>query len=222
MAGHPFPKQIQGEPAKGQKASGDGKMLTANKRPAIADHASNRTFRAQVPDESAPDLAVKIEPAGRRNALSTAIGVLAATAAAFATPGGASAQTARDVRGPSPFEEVRNQPAPRLIVDPPFQEPLKFGVFQAQYRVENLHIVPVFGAAATQVSPRVGHLHIIVDDLPWWWADAGDNNTVDVANLPPGPHEVTVRLVNANHELFPGQEVVLKFVIPASSPSGHR
>jgi hypothetical protein len=52
--------------------------------------------------------------------------------------------------------------------------------------VENLRIVQVFGPEARQVSPRVGHLHVIVDDLPWWWADASDNNTVDIANLPPG------------------------------------
>jgi hypothetical protein len=30
----------------------------------------------------------------------------------------------------------------------------------------------VFGAGALQASPRIGHLHVIVDDLPWWWADA--------------------------------------------------
>jgi hypothetical protein len=59
--------------------------------------------------------------------------------------------------------EIKNEPAPKLIVDPPLPEGLAFGVFWAQYRVENLRIVPVFGAAALQVSPRVGHLHIIVD-----------------------------------------------------------
>src|SRR6185295_16582360 len=69
------------------------------------------------------------------------------------------------------------------------------GHLLAQYRVENLHIVPVFGAGAVQASPRVGHLHIIVDDLPWWWADASDNNTVDIAGLPPGPHKVKIQLV---------------------------
>jgi Family of unknown function (DUF6130) len=30
----------------------------------------------------------------------------------------------------------------------------------------------VFGEAALKVSPRLGHLHITVDDLPWLWADA--------------------------------------------------
>ena len=42
-----------------------------------------------------------------------------------------------------------------------------------------------------------GHLHIQVDELPWWWADASDNNTVDIAGLPPGQHKVKIELVDA-------------------------
>jgi hypothetical protein len=32
--------------------------------------------------------------------------------------------------------------------------------------VENVHIVPVFGKGALNASPRLGHLHVQVDDLP--------------------------------------------------------
>ncbi len=135
--------------------------------------------------------------------------------------GSASAQTAREIRGPSPYEQLQNEPAPRLIVDPPLAETLKIGVFQAQYRVENMRIIPVFGPGALAVSPRVGHLHVIVDDLPWWWADASDNNTVDVAGLPPGKHKVTIQLVNANHEPVVGQVKVLEFTVPHYSGSHH-
>lgn len=133
----------------------------------------------------------------------------------------AAAQTAREIRGASPYDDLRNEPPPKLVVDPPFQGLLKAGVFQAQYRVENLRIVPIFGAAALQVSPRAGHLHITVDDGPWWWADASDNNTVDIANLPPGEHKVRIQLVNANHQVFPGQEVILRFTIPERSGPSH-
>lgn len=136
--------------------------------------------------------------------------------------GGAFAQGARDVRGASPYERIENEPAPRLIVDPPLPGPLALGVFQAQYRVENLRIVPVFGPGALHVSPRVGHLHISVDDLPWWWADASDNNTVDIAGLPPGEHKVTIRLVDANHVVFPGQVVTLIFTVPPGDQMAHR
>ncbi|PSJ43459.1 DUF6130 family protein [Allosphingosinicella deserti] len=145
----------------------------------------------------------------------------AALAAASMLTTGAAAQTARDVRGVSPYESPRDQPAPKLVVDPPLPEPLTFGIFQAQYRVDNLRIVPVFGAEAVQVSPRIGHLHIIVDDLPWWWADASDNNTVDLAGLPPGPHKVTIKLVDPDHKVFPGQVKVLNFIVPEHQQHAH-
>jgi hypothetical protein len=122
--------------------------------------------------------------------------------------------SARNIRGASPYVAIKNEPAPKLIVDPPLPEGLVQGVYWAQYRVENLHIVPVFGTSALQVSPRAGHLHVIVDDLPWWWADASDNNTVDIAGLPPGQHKVKIQLVDANHNVFPGQVVTQTFTVP--------
>jgi hypothetical protein len=134
--------------------------------------------------------------------------------AAVATASVAPAQSARDIRGASPYVGIDNEPPPKLIVDPPLPEGLKIGVFWAQYRVENMHIVPVFGPGAVQVSPRVGHLHVIVDDGPFWWADASDNNTIDIANFAPGPHKVTIRLVDGGHTPVPGQEKTLNFTIP--------
>lgn len=128
---------------------------------------------------------------------------------------------AKEIRGASPYVAIENEPAPKLIVDPPLAEGLALGVFWAQYRVENVHIAQVFGPGALQVSPRVGHLHITVDDLPWWWADASDNNTVDIAGLPPGRHKVTIALVDANHNVFPGQVVTAPFIVPASAPLHH-
>jgi hypothetical protein len=80
--------------------------------------------------------------------------------------------------------------------------------------VENVRIVPVFGAGALQVSPRVGHLHISVDDLSWFWMDASDNNTIFIAGLPAGQHKVEIDLVDANHNPFAGQVVTLTFIVP--------
>jgi Family of unknown function (DUF6130) len=142
------------------------------------------------------------------------IKTLAIVAAGTVLATSAFAQSARDIRGGSPYIAIENEPAPKLIVDPPLPEGLAQGIFWAQYRVENLRIVPVFGAGAVQASPRIGHLHITVDDLPWWWADASDNNTVDIAGLPPGPHKVQLELVDANHNVFPGQVVTLTFTVP--------
>ena len=67
----------------------------------------------------------------------------------------------------------------------------------------------------------MGHLHIIVDDLPWWWADASDNNTVDIAGLPPGGHKVKIALVDANHNVIPGQVVTVPFTVPALAPTAN-
>jgi hypothetical protein len=149
------------------------------------------------------------------------IKTLAACAAGTVLATSAFAQTAKEVRGASPYVEVKNEPAPKLIVDPPLPEGLAIGVYWAQYRVENLRIVQVFGPEGRKISPRVGHLHITVDDLPWWWADASDNNTVDIAGLPPGQHKVKIQLVDANHNVIPGQVVTHTFTIPETVSHSH-
>jgi hypothetical protein len=149
--------------------------------------------------------------------MTTLIKTLAVVAAGTVLATTAFAQSARDIRGASPYVAIENERAPKLIVDPPLPEGLAQGVFWAQYRVENLRIVPVFGAGARQVSPRVGHLHVTVDDLPWWWADASDNNTVDIAGLPPGKHKVKIELVDADHRVFPRQVVTLAFTVPENA-----
>jgi hypothetical protein len=153
--------------------------------------------------------------------MTNVIKILAAVTAATVLTTSAFAQSAREIRGSSPYVPISNEAPPRLIVDPPLPEGLALGVLWAQYRVENLRIVPVFGAGGVQVSPRIGHLHITVDDLPWWWADASDNNTVDIAGLPPGQHKVKIELVDADHHVFPGQVVMLKFTVPESAGKSH-
>ncbi|HYC13794.1 MAG TPA: DUF6130 family protein [Stellaceae bacterium] len=125
-------------------------------------------------------------------------------------------QSTRAVRAASPYLAIENEPSPKLIVDPPLPAGLAVGVVWIQYRVENLRIVPVFGEAATKVSPRVGHLHVTVDDLPFWWADTSDSNTIDIAGLPAGQHKVRLELVDANHHLFPGQTQTVTFTVPVT------
>jgi Family of unknown function (DUF6130) len=114
----------------------------------------------------------------------------------------------------SPYVAIENEPAPKLIVDPSLSDQLARGIVQIQYRVENVRIVPVFGAGALKVSPRVGHLHITVDDLPWHWADTNDNNTIDVVGLPPGQHKVLIELVNPEHHVFTRQGQTVTFAVP--------
>jgi uncharacterized protein DUF6130 len=133
----------------------------------------------------------------------------------------ASAQSAREVRGATPYIEIKNEPAARLIVDAPLPDLLDRGIVWIQWRAENVHILPVFGKGALTVSPRVGHLHVHVDDLPWLWADASDINTIDLAGMPPGPHKILLELVDANHEVFPGQAKTVTFTVPGSASRTH-
>jgi hypothetical protein len=84
---------------------------------------------------------------------------------------GASAQSARQLRGAPPVVPLTNEPPAKIIIDPPLAGPLSFGRVVIQYLTENLHIVPVFGPAALAVSPRIGHIHVTVDGASWHWAD---------------------------------------------------
>ena len=161
----------------------------------------------------------------------TAVGIAGATQAAGEPNGTAQTSTgtdvkvgprsAKEVRGASPYLEIKNEPAPKLIVDAPLPDLLDQGVVWIQWRAENVHIVPVFGKGALNASPRVGHLHVHMDDLPWLWADASDINTIDLAGVPPGPHKILIELVNANHEIFPGQAKTVTFTVPKGTSRTH-
>src|SRR5215211_5852960 len=115
------------------------------------------------------------------------IKALAALAIGAALATGALAQSA--------VVPLELEPAPRLIVQAPLPGPLASGVVYIPYRVENLRILPLGGTAATNVSPRVGHLHVSVDDLPWQWADYGQSNTIILIGMRRGEHKVRIELV---------------------------
>ena len=96
----------------------------------------------------------------RRGRSGQTVQLLAVLVAAGTVGAIAFAQSAKEIRGASPYVEIKKEPAPKLIVDAPLPEGLATGIYWAQYRVENLRIVPVFGVGAAQTSPRVGHLHV--------------------------------------------------------------
>jgi uncharacterized protein DUF6130 len=152
-------------------------------------------------------------------AVATAIAVVAASTQTSTRTETKPVQSAKEIRGATPYLEIKNEPAPKLILDQPLPDLLDKGVVWIQWRAENVNIVPVFGKGALSVSPRIGHLHVHVDDVPWLFADASNINTIDLAGMPPGPHKVTVDLVNANHELFPGQSKTVTFTVP-NAPTG--
>jgi hypothetical protein len=141
----------------------------------------------------------------------TTLGALAAIAGCSVLAAGAFAQSARDIRGPSPLVAIENEPPPKLIVDPPLAEQLAQGLVFIQYRTENLRVVPVFGKGALDVSPRIGHLHITVDDAPWHFVDAS-GETVIVVGLKAGPHKVLFELADPTHRVITSETV--SFVLP--------
>ena len=120
-------------------------------------------------------------------------------------------QSARDVRGPSPLIAIENEAPPKLIVDAPLPEPLSRGLVFIQYRTENLRIAPVFGKGAIEVSPRVGHVHVTVDDVGWHFVDAS-GETLIVVGLKPGPHKVLIELADPTHRVITSETV--KFTLP--------
>ena len=137
---------------------------------------------------------------------------LVAAAAGIVLAASAFAQSAKEARSLSPLVALENEPPPKLIVDPPLPGPLARGAVVIPYRVEHFRILPVLGAAAVNVSPRVGHLHVNVDDLPWYWGDFSDSHTVVVNGLPPGQHKVMIQLADPEHRILTGQAVT--FTVP--------
>jgi hypothetical protein len=138
------------------------------------------------------------------------IAFIAATSVLLASA--AMAQTAKEVLGPAAVVPLAEpQPPAKIIVDPPLAEPLSRGLVFIQYRAENLRIVPVFGPNALDASPRIGHIHVIVDDAPWHWADTSGEPLI-LVGLPAGPHKVRIILANANHQ--PLDQATVEFVVP--------
>jgi hypothetical protein len=131
----------------------------------------------------------------------------------------ASAQSAKDIRGPTPLIAIENEPPAELIVDPPLPEPLAAGKVFIQYRTENLRVVPVFGKGALSVSPRIGHIHITVDDLPWHFVDAS-GETIILVGLPPGPHKVLIELADPTHKVITSKTVNFSIPDPKAASAG--
>ncbi|HEX8271482.1 MAG TPA: DUF6130 family protein [Longimicrobiaceae bacterium] len=113
---------------------------------------------------------------------------------------------------PAPVVRLDAEPPPRLAVEAPIASELAAGRVVIRYCAENLRIRPVYGPAALDVSPRIGHVHVTVDHAPWHWADASDEPLI-IVGLPPGPHTVLVELADPTHRVIDKQ--LVSFVVPA-------
>lgn len=136
---------------------------------------------------------------------------LAATAAATAGTAKDEGAAPAYLYPPAPVVQLASQPPPRIYVDPPIASALALGRVVIQYHADNLRIVAVYGEGALQVSPRIGHIHVTVDDTSWHWAD-GSGEPLIINGLPPGPHSVLIELADPTHKIIDRQKV--SFVIP--------
>jgi len=105
-----------------------------------------------------------------------------------------------------------SQAPARLHVAHPLPEALARGLVVIQYRAEELRIVPVYGTAALGVRPRIGHLHITVDDAAWHWVDASGEPLI-IQGLASGKHRVRIDLADPTHRVI--DSALVAFEIPA-------
>jgi hypothetical protein len=122
------------------------------------------------------------------------------------------AQTTHEADRPPTVIPVASEPAPKLIAYAPEPEPLARGVVIIPFRTENLRIIPVFGKGALSVSPRVGHLHVSVDDWPGGWAHTNQDPVI-VNGLRPGTHQIKLEVADPTHTILTSQTVTV--VVPA-------
>ncbi|MBV8083145.1 MAG: hypothetical protein JOY86_09240 [Candidatus Eremiobacteraeota bacterium] len=118
----------------------------------------------------------------------------------------------QEARGTAGIQPVKDEPPAKIHVDPPLADQLRGGRVVIPYYAENLRIVPVYGPAALEITPRVGHIHVTVDDAPWHWLDSSGEPVI-LNGFPPGPHKVLIQLVNAIH--VPLDQAVVEFTVPA-------
>ncbi len=97
----------------------------------------------------------------------------------------------------------------RLVVAPPLADALARGLAVVQYRADNLRIVPVYGPAALSVVPRIGHIHVTLDNARWHWVDASGEPLI-IQGLAPGPHRIVIELADPMHRVIDSKAVNLE------------
>jgi hypothetical protein len=112
---------------------------------------------------------------------------------------------------------LESEALPTLIAYPPLAGPLARGVVIIQYRTEHARILPVFGKAAADVSPRLSHLHVTVDDWKGTWAHTSEDPII-LVGLTPGAHKVLLEVADPTHNILTGTTV--SFIVPEKKPTG--
>lgn len=138
--------------------------------------------------------------------------------AVFCLAAWAQSPTATD--RPPAILPLESEPAPRLIPYPALPEPLARGVIIVQFRTENFRVIPVFGKNGVEVSPRIGHLHVTVDNGPPTWAHTSEDPII-VVGLAPGAHKLRLELADPTHKILASETVSVTVPDP-KAPAAHR
>ncbi|EJM88716.1 hypothetical protein PMI34_03261 [Pseudomonas sp. GM74] len=125
-------------------------------------------------------------------------------------------QGVADTDSPPAILPLESETAPTLIAYPPLAEPLARGVVIIQYRAEHARIMPVFGKAAVEVSPRLGHLHVTVDDWKGTWAHTSEDPII-LVGLTPGTHKVLLEVADPTHKIL--TRTTVSFIVPQKKPA---
>jgi hypothetical protein len=94
--------------------------------------------------------------------------------------------------------KMNAQPPAHLMVEAALPGPLAMGLAIIPFSAENIKIAAKYGEAALAVTPRIGHLHISVDDASWHWVHSNDEPVV-IQGLATGSHRILLELRDANH-----------------------
>ena len=147
-------------------------------------------------------------PLALRNLLAFALGAFFCMAA--------WGQGEADTHHPPAILPLESEAVPKLIAYPPLAEPLARGVVIIQYRTEHARIMPVFGKAAVDVSPRLGHLHVTVDDREGTWAHTSEDPII-LVGLKPGTHKVLLEVADPTHKIL--TSTIVSFIVPEKKPA---
>lgn len=169
---------------------------------------------------SHPSLEVRVEATHlheKENAMHPTLKYFLAAGIAAAFCASASAQVAQDAIRPPAILPLSSEPAPKLIPYAALPEPLARGVVIVQFRTENFRVMPVFGTPAVDISPRIGHLHVTVDDAHGTWAHTSADPII-VVGLTPGPHRLRLELADPGHKILATEVVAV--TVPDLKASG--
>ncbi|WP_226467944.1 DUF6130 family protein [Luteimonas panaciterrae] len=109
------------------------------------------------------------------------------------------------------------EPKPAIVVMEPTPGSLAKQGAVVVFRAENITMSPIFGREALEKRPRLGHLHVTVDDLAWHWVHTTDE-PIQIRGFAPGKHKLLLELADPTHRVIDAQAVEFTVLPEESAP----